>query len=99
MRWFIGLVAAVVATPAFAQPAPPPAAPDYGDAKNWLCLPGRADLCSRGIEIAPLTAQGWGKPAITRPAAAPAIDGTAAIRAVRRPAPRHHWQSSGAPVY
>ena len=74
MRWYTGLIAAVVATPAFAQPAPPPAAPDYADQSNWLCLPGRADLCARGIEIAPLTAQGWGRPAITRPAAAPAID-------------------------
>ncbi|MBW0145824.1 DUF3089 domain-containing protein [Sphingomicrobium clamense] len=67
-----GLLAAVAATPASAQTAPP--APDYSNPDHWICLPGRADLCGRGIEITPLTPDGWGRTGITRPAAAPPID-------------------------
>lgn len=73
MRWILGALAALAATPAAAQPVP--AAPDYSQASSWLCLPsGSADFCRRGLPYTTLTAKGFGPAATTRPAADPGID-------------------------
>jgi hypothetical protein len=45
--------------PASAQPAPPAAA-DYTKASNWLCLPGRSDLCSTPLGTTALSPNGYG---------------------------------------
>jgi hypothetical protein len=55
--------------------APAPAqAPDYADAANWLCLPGRDDLCSRPLPTTLLEPNGYGAPVPHSAAAAPAAD-------------------------
>ena len=35
-------------------------APDYGKPVNWLCLPGRADLCSTPLKTTALNPNGYG---------------------------------------
>jgi hypothetical protein len=58
---FLGSVIAALAP---AQPATPhhaaPAAVNYALEKNWLCLPGRKDVCSNPIPTTDLTAAGYG---------------------------------------
>ena len=55
---FAGMTVAFV-SPAAAQPAPP-AATDYSKASNWLCLPGRSDLCSTPLGTTALNPNGYG---------------------------------------
>lgn len=38
----------------------PAAAPDYSKPANWLCLPGRADLCSTPLKTTALNPNGYG---------------------------------------
>jgi len=53
--------AAVAATaPASAQPAASPAAVDYSKDTNWLCLPGRSDVCSSPLPTTALNPNGYG---------------------------------------
>ncbi len=69
-------VAALLAAPVAAQPAPPPpyVAPDYTQDANWLCRPGRSDACSADIAITSVAADGR-TTVITPPTpAAPPID-------------------------
>jgi hypothetical protein len=68
----IALGLAVAAVPAAAQQAP--AAPDYAQDSAWLCMPGRADSCSRPLATAALDANGYGRVSETVPAADPPID-------------------------
>jgi hypothetical protein len=35
-------------------------APDYGKSENWLCLPGRADICSTPLRTTALNPNGYG---------------------------------------
>ena len=51
-------VAAAVASPAQSQ-APAPA-PDYAKDSAWLCLPGRADVCSTPLATTALNPNGYG---------------------------------------
>ena len=55
---------AVAALAAAAAPAPAqttaPAAPDYAKDSTWLCLPGRADICSTPIPTTALNPDGYG---------------------------------------
>jgi hypothetical protein len=44
--------------PVHAQPTP--AAPDYSKDSAWLCLPGRADVCSTPLATTQLTPSGYG---------------------------------------
>ena len=37
-----------------------PAAPDYSKPANWLCLPGRADTCSKPLPTTALNPNGYG---------------------------------------
>jgi pimeloyl-ACP methyl ester carboxylesterase len=64
-RTGLAMLLAFLAAPAFAQPAqvptaPAPAAVDYADPANWLCLPGRQDACGRPLATADLTPSGYG---------------------------------------
>jgi len=47
------------AAPIAAQ-SPTAAAPDYAKAANWLCLPGRADVCSTPLGTTALNPNGYG---------------------------------------
>jgi len=49
---------ALAAAPAAAQPAA--STPDYSRPANWLCLPGRADVCSRPLPTTALNPNGYG---------------------------------------
>jgi hypothetical protein len=64
--------AALAATPVAAQ-APAPR-PDYARPANWLCLPGRADLCSAGVGMVALNPNGYGSNGRSPVAANPAVD-------------------------
>ncbi len=52
---------ALAAVPAAAQPAPP-AANDYRQPTNWLCLPGRADACATDQSATTVAADGTTAP-------------------------------------
>ena len=54
------LLAAFAAVPAVAQPQAAPAPVDYGKEANWLCLPGRADVCSAPLATTALNPNGYG---------------------------------------
>ncbi|MEA3059709.1 MAG: hypothetical protein QOE50_1121, partial [Sphingomonadales bacterium] len=63
MRHLYWLAAATLAaaTPLSAQNAVPAApAPDYAKAAAWLCLPGRADVCSTPLATTALNPNGYG---------------------------------------
>jgi hypothetical protein len=67
---------ALIAAPAFAQTPPPaaPAAVDYASTANWICLPGRDDVCSRPQPTADLNPNGYGPVVPSTIAADPPID-------------------------
>ncbi len=67
------LIAAAFAAPAFAQ-APTPTRPDYAQGANWLCLPGRADLCSKPLATTALNPDGYGSTGPSPVAAGPPVD-------------------------
>jgi hypothetical protein len=67
MKRLVLAAALALSPPAFAQVAP--AAPDYAQESSWLCLPGRADVCSRPQETAELLPAGYGP--MTQEASAP----------------------------
>jgi Protein of unknown function (DUF3089) len=59
---------------AVANPAPPSTAPDYSKDEDWICLPGRPDVCSTPLGTAALNANGYGSVGQAAPAANPAAD-------------------------
>jgi len=78
MKRMILAALALVAAPAFAQ-TPPAAAPaaapvDYASPANWVCLPGRDDVCARPQPTAELEPNGYGPVTPTMVAADPPID-------------------------
>jgi len=77
MKLVVLAALSLAATPAFAQTPPPPAAPapvDYAGAANWICLPGRDDVCSRPQPTADLNPNGYGPVMPSAVAADPPID-------------------------
>ncbi len=54
--------------------APTPAAPDYSKAADWLCLPGRKDVCSTALATTALNPDGYGSRANSEVAGDPPID-------------------------
>ena len=68
--------AAVLLLAAGQAPAQEPAAAqvDYGEAANWLCLPGRADACGRPLPTTALNPNGYGSTGQVMPAADAPID-------------------------
>ena len=53
------IFALAAVAPASAQ-TPAPAAVDYSKAANWLCMPGRSDLCSTPLGTTALNPNGYG---------------------------------------
>ncbi len=73
MRFLIAAAAAFAAVPAFAQPARP-APVDYSKESSWLCLPGKADVCSAPLLTTAVTPAGYGQRTNSRPAKDPPLD-------------------------
>lgn len=75
---FATLVAAVglaAASPLPAQPsAPVPQAPDYSKDSDWLCLPGRGDVCSTPLPTTALSPNGYGSTGQSSIARDPPLD-------------------------
>lgn len=65
-------VAAAAPLPVAAQT--PATAPDYSRPANWLCLPGRADICSTPLPTVSLNPNGYGSLGRSEVAKAPPID-------------------------
>jgi DUF3089 family protein len=68
----LAFVTAFAAAPAAAQPVA--AAPDYSKPATWLCLPGRADVCSKPLPTTALNPNGYGSTGLSPVAANPAVD-------------------------
>ncbi len=66
------LLTALAAAPAVAQPVAP--APDYSKAENWLCAPGRTDICSRPLATTALNPNGYGSTGLSPVAKNPPVD-------------------------
>ena len=60
------------ALPVQAQPAS--AAPDYSRPANWICLPGRSDVCSKPLATVALNPAGFGSNGASPVAKAPPVD-------------------------
>ncbi|WP_265571590.1 DUF3089 domain-containing protein [Sphingomicrobium nitratireducens] len=74
MRLLLAAAAAALAALAPAPAAAQSRAPDYASEKDWLCLPGRDDICSRALAVTPLGPKGYGKTVAARPADNPPVD-------------------------
>ena len=72
MRFLFTAAASLLAAaaPAVAQPA----AVDYSKDINWLCLPGRADICSAPLPTVALNTNGYGSVGRSVPAKDPPVD-------------------------
>jgi len=70
MRLFAA-VAVATAMPATAQT---PASVDYTKDANWLCLPGRGDICAAPLATVAVNPAGYGARSASTPAKAPPID-------------------------
>ena len=66
-------LALIAAAPAPAQPAAP-RAPNYTNDSTWLCLPGRADICSTPLATTALSANGYGSNGKSEVAKDPPLD-------------------------
>lgn len=74
LKLLFGLLS-LAAAPAAAQDSPsPPPAPDYSDQANWLCLPGRADVCATPLPTTALNANGYGSTGLVRADPAAPVD-------------------------
>ena len=71
---FLLAAAVALASPAQAQPSGPPAATDYTRPANWLCRPGRDDVCARQPLVTALLPAGFGARIPAPRLADPAID-------------------------
>jgi hypothetical protein len=65
--------ALAAAAPVTAQ-TPTPAAPDYSKESNWLCLPGRGDVCSTPLPTTALNPNGYGSTGRSTVAKDPPLD-------------------------
>ena len=75
MRLILAAAASLLAAapPAAAQP-PAPVTVDYAQDSSWLCLPGRADVCSAPQATVALNANGYGSVGRSVPAKDPPVD-------------------------
>jgi hypothetical protein len=75
---YLSLLAAAALTAATPVPAqsnsPVPAAPDYANDSSWLCLPGRADVCSKPLATTALNPNGYGSTGQSAVAKDPPLD-------------------------
>ena len=72
-RFFLLLLSILWSLPATAQSAPPPAV-DYTQDTNWLCLPGRKDVCANPLATVDLPATGYAARTTATPAPNPPVD-------------------------
>ena len=70
----IAVAALTAAIPAPASPQPVASAPDYNSASSWLCLPGRADVCSTPLATTALNPNGYGSTGQSSVAKDPPLD-------------------------
>ena len=68
------LIAAAIATAAPVAAQPTPAVPDYTKDSSWLCLPGRADVCSKPLPTTALNRSGYGSTGQSAVAKNPPLD-------------------------
>ena len=59
-RILLSFAALMATAPASAQAPAAPAPVDYSNAANWICLPGRADICSTPLGTTALNPNGYG---------------------------------------
>ncbi len=71
MMRLLAAFAVLAVAPATAQT---PAAVDYTSPANWLCLPGRGDICAAPLDTVDVNPSGYGARSTSAPAKAPAID-------------------------
>jgi hypothetical protein len=71
MKLLLAALFLAAAAPAAAQA---PATVDYGKDSNWLCLPGRGDVCARPLATVDVTPAGYGARSTSAPSRTPAID-------------------------
>jgi Protein of unknown function (DUF3089) len=74
MRRLVLVAAALIAAPASAQSSSAPPPIDYTQAANWLCLPGRADVCSTPLATTALNPNGYGSTGKSTVAKNPPLD-------------------------
>ena len=80
MRFLLLAAAAAFSTTSTSATAQPPAAQpaltavDYTQDSNWLCLPGRKDICAAPLATTDLPATGYAARTVATPAANPLID-------------------------
>ena len=76
MRYLTLIAAALLAgaAPVAGETAGTLQAPDYSKDVNWLCLPGRADVCSTPLETTTLNPGGYGLTEKSSIAAEPRLD-------------------------
>jgi hypothetical protein len=63
-----------LAAQAAAAPLATVGTPDYRSGANWLCLPGRKDVCSTPLPTTALTPRGYGSNGLSPVAANPKVD-------------------------
>jgi hypothetical protein len=68
------IIAAFLPNQAPAEKQAAPAATDYSRDSNWLCLPGRKDICSTPLATTALSANGYGSTGASSVADDPPID-------------------------
>ena len=66
--------AALADAPAAAAQTSAPAPPDYAKETSWLCLPGRADVCSTPLSTTALSPNGYGSTGASSVAKDPPLD-------------------------
>ena len=75
MRHFMFAAAALLAAaPVAAETAAASRGPDYSKDSNWLCLPGRADVCSTPLATTALNPNGYGSTGQSAVAKDPPVD-------------------------
>jgi Protein of unknown function (DUF3089) len=70
----LALASAFVAAAAPVAAQPLAAAPDYAKSANWLCRPGRADICSKPLPTTALNPNGYGSNGLSPVAKDPPVD-------------------------
>src|SRR5437762_9531803 len=76
-RWipaFAGMTMILASASPAQNPAPAPVAPDYSKDSAWLCLPGRADVCSTPLATTALNPNGYGSTGLSTVAKNPPLD-------------------------
>jgi len=70
----IAAAALTAVTPVPVPAQPTASAPDYASPSNWLCLPGRADVCSTPLATTALNPNGYGSTGQSNVAKDPPLD-------------------------